>query len=138
MRKKTAPIAAGRQTSYVDLHLGMQLKARRLMADMSQTELARRAGISYQQIQKYESGINRMSAAHLYTFAKALGCSTNSFFEGLKDGASDPANPLLSDAEVNILRALRDLGGNNKKLAVDFLKFLLSKNKSAITKPSKR
>lgn len=95
------------------------------MANMSQAELSKCVGISYQQVQKYESGINRISAALLYTFAKAFGCSPNSFFVGLKDRQSDYSTaPVLTSAEMDIIKALRTLDEDSERVAMTFLHFL--------------
>ena len=57
----------------IDLHVGQRLRHRRWMLGLTQQELAQAVGIKFQQIQKYESGINRMSASRLWDVANALG-----------------------------------------------------------------
>jgi len=67
--------------SRVDRHVGEQIRRRRQARGVTQQELARALGISYQQIQKYENGTNRVSAGRLYVLAKALETSVDAFFE---------------------------------------------------------
>jgi transcriptional regulator with XRE-family HTH domain len=71
-----------RGATAVDTHIGQKLRARRILLGMSQTELADAAGISFQQIQKYEKGTNRVGASRLQQFSNALGVSPIYFFEG--------------------------------------------------------
>jgi transcriptional regulator with XRE-family HTH domain len=71
----------------IDVHVGKRLRLRRKMEDMAQDTLAHRIGVTFQQVQKYENGANRISASRLYRIAQALGCGVAWFFEGL-DGAA--------------------------------------------------
>jgi transcriptional regulator with XRE-family HTH domain len=71
----------------VDLHVGMRLRLRRREMKVTQTDLAEHLGISFQQVQKYERGMNRLSASRLYEIAGILRVSVEYFFEGL-EGAS--------------------------------------------------
>jgi transcriptional regulator with XRE-family HTH domain len=67
----------------VDLHVGRRLRALRNHAGLSLTALAGRIGVTYQQLQKYETGRNRLSAAALYEACRALGAPIASLYEGL-------------------------------------------------------
>lgn len=78
----------------VDLYVGAQLKARRLEAGMSQAELATRIGVTFQQVQKYERGANRMSASMLMRAAGVVGVTVVSFFPGPEDRESDPSSDI--------------------------------------------
>lgn len=64
-----------------DLLIGKKLRQLRNMSGMSQDALASEAGITFQQIQKYEKGVNRVSASRLYDFSKILGVDVKTFFE---------------------------------------------------------
>ncbi len=66
----------------VDEYVGRRLRERRTLMGMSQESLANSVGVTFQQIQKYERGTNRMSASRLYEFAKILGTDVGYFFEG--------------------------------------------------------
>lgn len=70
--------------NHIDKHIGYKIKARRKLLKMSQYALAFDLGISFQQLQKYESGQNRVSASKLYEIAKILKISPDFFFEGLE------------------------------------------------------
>jgi transcriptional regulator with XRE-family HTH domain len=72
-----------RSTGSLDLHFGEKLRAGRLMMHVSQQDLAKDLGLSFQQIQKYEKGTNRMSAATLFQIAAALNVDVMYFYEGL-------------------------------------------------------
>jgi transcriptional regulator with XRE-family HTH domain len=67
-------------TKPIDAHLGATLRLIRKRHGMTQTELGRAAGLSFQQVQKYESGSNRIAASTLYIFAKALDTPVGDFF----------------------------------------------------------
>ena len=69
----------------IDAHVGMRLRQRRTLIGMSQDTLARHLNMSFQQVQKYESGGNRVSASRLYTLTRILGVDVSYFFEGLPD-----------------------------------------------------
>ena len=68
---------------HVDRHVGAHIRAKRKAMGMSQTELAEALGITFQQIQKYERGANRVSSSKLYEIALKLNTPLADFFEGL-------------------------------------------------------
>ncbi len=69
----------------VDVHVGRRLRLKRTFLGLSQEAVGKQIGVTFQQIQKYERGINRMGASRLYDFAKALGIQVAYFFEGFGD-----------------------------------------------------
>lgn len=69
----------------VDLYVGARLRVRRKVLGLSQTQLAEALGITFQQIQKYERGANRISASKLYEAAKLLHSPVSYFFDGLEE-----------------------------------------------------
>lgn len=71
----------------VDVHVGKRIRQRRWLVGMTQQKLAEAVGIKFQQIQKYETGANRVSASRLWDIADALEVDVAFFFEGLKDEA---------------------------------------------------
>jgi transcriptional regulator with XRE-family HTH domain len=73
----------------VDAWVGTRIAARRQALGLSQTALAERVGVSFQQIQKYETGINRISASRLHQIALALGDEPGSFFPGRDSSATE-------------------------------------------------
>jgi transcriptional regulator with XRE-family HTH domain len=73
----------------VDVHVGRRLRLKRTILGLSQDSVGKEIGVTFQQIQKYERGINRMGASRLYDFAKALGVNVSYFFEGYGDYAME-------------------------------------------------
>ncbi|MDO8297735.1 MAG: helix-turn-helix transcriptional regulator [Caulobacter sp.] len=82
----------------VDRHVGLAIRLRRRALRVSQAALGARVGVTFQQIQKYERGTNRVSASVLHGLARALACAPGDFFDGL-DGAEEaaPARALLAE-----------------------------------------
>lgn len=74
----------------VDTHVGKRIRHRRWMIGMSQGQLAEAVGIKFQQIQKYETGANRVSASRLWDIAEALDVPLGFFFEGLRTNNENP------------------------------------------------
>lgn len=97
----------------VDVHVGKRIRHRRWTLGTTQQQLADRVGIKFQQIQKYETGANRVSASRLWDIAGALGVPVSFFFEGMdsqvqSDLAVGPDMPddILSDREaLELLRS---------------------------------
>lgn len=81
----------------VDVHVGKRVRHRRWMVGMTQQQLGENVGIKFQQIQKYETGMNRISASRLWDIATALDVPISFFFEGL-DGAESLAASAESEA----------------------------------------
>lgn len=69
----------------VDVHVGKRIRHRRWMVGMTQQQLGEGVGIKFQQIQKYETGMNRVSASRLWDIASALEVPISFFFEGIED-----------------------------------------------------
>ena len=82
-----------RQADPTDKHVGSRVRMRRLMLDLSQTELADALGISFQQVQKYEKGTNRISASRLQQISSILQVPIPFFFEGLSDPSNTAKRP---------------------------------------------
>ena len=76
----------------VDLHVGARIRMRRKLLGVSQEWLADQLGLTFQQVQKYERGANRVSASKLYEIARALQTSVAYFFEGLAETGAAGAN----------------------------------------------
>jgi transcriptional regulator with XRE-family HTH domain len=79
------------RTKRIDAHVGERIRLRRTEAGLTQEQLANALDISYQQIQKYETGANRVSAGRMLEIARKLGVEIGDFFEGLQDDAPSPA-----------------------------------------------
>lgn len=93
-------------TNDIDRHLGKRLRQRRRMLGQTQQQIAEAVGVRFQQIQKYECGANRISAARLWLLAKALEAPVSSFFEGLTEdiegGSAEDADPEQSRTSLAI------------------------------------
>lgn len=98
MRRKNAD----RSMHYVDVHVGAQLRSGRCLIGLSQTDVADGIGVTYQQVQKYECGVNRISAGTLFALAKLLKVSVDYFFEGLES----PATSLVDDESTRGMLAM--------------------------------
>jgi transcriptional regulator with XRE-family HTH domain len=81
MKKTKRKSASPRGATDVDKHIGARMRDSRLALNMSQADLGKKLGVTFQQIQKYESGRNRISAARLYAVCKTLNVSLSSMFE---------------------------------------------------------
>jgi transcriptional regulator with XRE-family HTH domain len=79
--KKAKRKISPRSASAIDRYIGARMREQRLELKMSQERLGQELGVSFQQIQKYESGKNRVSAARLFVICKALNVSLSSMFE---------------------------------------------------------
>ncbi len=77
--------AEDRSPNPVDLHVGSRIRMRRKILGVSQERLAESLGLTFQQVQKYERGSNRVSASKLYEIAATLQSQVAYFFEGLAD-----------------------------------------------------
>ena len=74
---------------HVDVHVGQRIRRRRWMVGMTQQQLGEAVGIKFQQIQKYETGMNRVSASRLYEISKALDVPVAFFFEAVDEPANE-------------------------------------------------
>jgi transcriptional regulator with XRE-family HTH domain len=89
--KKPQPTAP-RSPSLIDKHLADQIRSRRRAMEMSQDKLGQELGVTFQQIQKYESGQNRISAGRLYEICQVFGVPIASMFEDIPRGAERKKN----------------------------------------------
>ena len=114
----------------VDEHVGKRIRHRRWMVGMTQQQLADRVGIKFQQIQKYETGMNRVSASRLWDIAEALPVPVSFFFEGLdedggvlQDGVLQ--GDILSDKEaLELVRSYYAIPENQRRRLFDLARVL--------------
>ena len=105
-----------RRANPIDIHVGSRVRFRRMLLGMSQEKLGEKLGLTFQQVQKYEKGINRIGASRLYDLAQVLGVSVQFFYEeapisveargDAQDGQADG-----SPAEHSIVEFLRSRDG---------------------------
>ena len=88
-----------RAANAVDKKVGQRVRSRRLEIGMSQERLAELLGVTFQQVQKYEKGVNRIAVSRLLDIATALEISASRFFDGLeKRGVAEDATDYVNDA----------------------------------------
>jgi transcriptional regulator with XRE-family HTH domain len=94
----------------IDKHVGSRVRMRRMMINMSQEKLGEKLGITFQQIQKYEKGTNRIGASRLQQIANVLGVPVGFFFEGapVPDGSAKGFSEAASPAYVSDFLATSD------------------------------
>lgn len=93
----------------VDVHVGSRLRLRRTMLGMSQEKLGSAVGLTFQQIQKYERGANRMGSSRLYQFSRLLEVSISYFFDDMPDDAVEsvpnaPTSGMSDRAQADVER----------------------------------
>lgn len=132
----------------IDVHVGKKLRTRRTLMGMSQEALGTEVGVSFQQIQKYERGSNRIGASRLFEFSKVLMIPVSYFFEGYdysKGTANDGPMPGMAEPEakkfdeaigsretLELVRAFNRIGDPSvRKRIFELVKILSSENASA-------
>ena len=96
---------SGDTPSPIDVHVGGRLRLRRTLLGLSQEKMGAAVGVTFQQIQKYERGVNRVVASRLFRFAEALDVPVGFFFEGYEEENREgqPADPLDRNASEDLL-----------------------------------
>ena len=115
----------------VDLHVGKRIRQRRWLVGMTQQQLAEQVGIKFQQIQKYETGANRVSASRLWDISEAMEVPVNFFFEGIEhevaatgSNESVPAD-LMGDKEaLDLVRSYYSIPENQRRRLFDLARVL--------------
>ncbi len=121
-----------RDPTDIDRIVSERIYSRRMELEMSQPELADRVGVTFQQVQKYENGKNRVSAGRLYEIARALGVTIQYFYEaaprlpqtrrGVAEDAAEFHGPAIGE-EIELLAAFRRLEkASARKAVIDLAK----------------
>jgi transcriptional regulator with XRE-family HTH domain len=100
--RKAADAAGGQKAHPVDVHVGQQIRIRRIHSNVSQSDLGQGIGVSLQQVQKYEHGRNRVSASMLYEMAACLKIPVSTLFDGLPSTESAEVNPTATVIDARI------------------------------------
>src|SRR3954470_4257115 len=79
-----------RRPNPIDVHVGSRVRFRRMLLGMSQEKLGEKLGLTFQQVQKYEKGINRIGASRLFDLAQVLGVPVQFFYEEAPSGDLQP------------------------------------------------
>lgn len=113
----------------VDVHVGKRVRHRRWMVGMTQQQLAEKVGIKFQQIQKYETGMNRVSASRLWDIAGALSVPVNYFFQGisgeeLQDVDGAPADILADKEALELVRSYYAIPENQRRRLFELARVL--------------
>lgn len=110
----------------IDFHLGKRLRRRRRLLGLTQQQLASACGVRFQQIQKYECGANRISAARLWRIAEALDVEVGYFYEGLSGASAETAMPPPRTQEdaADLVRTYQQLGARRRQRLLDLARTL--------------
>ena len=116
----------------VDVHVGKRIRQRRWLVGMTQQKLAELVGIKFQQIQKYETGANRVSASRLWDIADALSVKIEFFFEGLEANRKNDDRPadmipadLVGDKEaIDLIRSYYAIPENQRRRLFELARVL--------------
>lgn len=114
----------------VDEHVGKRVRHRRWMVGMTQQQLAERVGIKFQQIQKYETGMNRVSASRLWDISEALDVPVAFFFDGLAHGAGGaaaedlPADIMADKEALELVRSYYAIPENQRRRLFELARVL--------------
>jgi len=115
-----------KEAGAIDEHVGKCIRIRRQICGISQDELAHKLGLTFQQVQKYEKGKNRVSAGRLYQIAKILGVRTpegritiDYFYDGFEEKALQEMIKSFSKLEISFLRDLQGRVHPNKGTKCD-------------------
>lgn len=116
----------------VDVHVGKRVRQRRWMVGMTQQQLAEQVGIKFQQIQKYETGMNRISASRLWDISEALNVPVSYFFDGLDEDDKKKSDKdevtqgdLLADKEaLELVRSYYTIPENQRKRLFELARVL--------------
>ena len=115
----------------VDLYVGKRIRYRRWLIGMTQQELADHVGIKFQQIQKYETGANRVSASRLWDISEKLGVPINFFFEGLEEHNGEknsfqafPSDMFRNKEAIDLIRSYFSIPENQRRKLFDLARVL--------------
>lgn len=117
----------------VDDHVGARIRLRRTLLGMTQEQLAGALGISYQQIQKYETGANRVSAGRLFEISQRLGVDVAQFFEGVDPAATPKELPHggRNRIAIDLVRNFLEISNEDQRSALANLVKTLKTNSVA-------
>ena len=95
----TEVVRGSRRANPMDVHVGTRVRLRRMLLGMSQEKLGEHLGLTFQQVQKYEKGVNRVGASRLFDLAKVLGVPVQFFYDEAPVGVHGSVAPMMGFAE---------------------------------------
>jgi transcriptional regulator with XRE-family HTH domain len=95
-----------KQANAIDAHVGHRVRLRRMLMGMSQERLGELLGLTFQQVQKYEKGLNRVGAGRLFEVAGILGVPISYFYEGAGNGAKPGGRSASKDDTAAVMEFL--------------------------------
>jgi len=132
-------IRESRLSRRVDDHVGARIRLRRTMLGMTQEQLAAALGISYQQVQKYETGANRVSAGRLFEVGQRLGVDVAYFFEGVDPTAVSKGLPHggRNRVAIDLVRNFLEIANEEQRSALANLVKTLKTDPSVPAAPAR-
>jgi transcriptional regulator with XRE-family HTH domain len=112
-----------------DIHVGRRVREARLAKGMTQTDLGNALGVSFQQVQKYEKGTNRVGSSRLWDMCKVLDQPIVYFFDGLTRGTAGEPEPALSSRAIKLAKEIDEIADDSVK--THFLRLVRSYAKTA-------
>ena len=97
-------LMAGKKPNPVDAHVGSRVRLRRMLLGMSQERLGESMGLTFQQVQKYEKGVNRIGASRLFQISKILDVPVQFFFEEAPYTGDGNAGRGMAEPELRSLQ----------------------------------
>ena len=130
--------------SGIDRIVGQRLRWRRRELKLTQEQLGEKLGLTFQQVQKYEKGVNRISAGRLFEIAQALGITITYFYEGvvemleasptlsLQEDDRPPALPVIDGEAMELVKAFQQIGDKSlRRSLLDTIRAAAATNESA-------
>ena len=130
----------------IDTHVGNRIRLRRQLLGYSQEKLASLLGLTFQQVQKYEKGMNRVGASRLWDMGKVLGVPISFFFEDMdearmfqlsggcpplkEEAEAEPSDPMLRQETIELVKAYYKLP--NRKAVKHLYEFIVAMSKTAV------
>lgn len=129
-------------STLVDQHIGERIRQRRTLLGFTQEQLADALNISYQQVQKYETGANRVSASRLFQIALRLDTEVGFFFDGLFFGDNeddDVLGPASSRAIIDLVRSFQRIDDDETRASlVALVKTMANRDEADVHAPKRR
>ncbi|MBP5399437.1 MAG: helix-turn-helix transcriptional regulator [Alphaproteobacteria bacterium] len=111
------------EPNQIDIHVGKRLCLRRQILKMSQNDLAKKLGITFQQVQKYEKGINRISSSRLWDFSQVLNVPIGYFFAEIDNNVASKSPRFLQNGQGNNTTNIQEVDVMQQETALQLVKY---------------